>query len=70
MGLHVSGSLALNADIQSHFSVLSQYVRAGDGRLFLPQAAEVPFQPLLEEYRMIQYDLLNGGQYALGVPGW
>ena len=70
MGLRANGILALNAAVQSHFPVLSHYVRTADGRLFLPQTADLPFQQLLEDYRTIQYDLLEGKQYALEVPGW
>ena len=70
MGLSASGCLALNAEVQTRFPVLSNYVRTADGRLFLPQAADLPFQSLLEDYRLIQYDLLQGRQYALRVPGW
>ena len=70
MGLRASGCLALNAEVQSRFPVLSRYVRTADGRFFLPQATDLPFQSLLEDYRMIQYDLLQGRQYALKVQGW
>ena len=70
MGLRASGLLAFNAEVQTRFPVLSNYVRTADGRFFFPQAADLPFQSLLEDYRLIQYDLLQGRQYALGVPGW
>jgi phosphoglycerol transferase MdoB-like AlkP superfamily enzyme len=68
--LRASGSLALNAAVQSRFSVLSQYVKTADGRQFLPQEAEVPSQPILDDYGLIEYDLLKGRQYALEIPGW
>jgi phosphoglycerol transferase MdoB-like AlkP superfamily enzyme len=68
--LRTSGSLALNAGVQSQFSVLSQYVKTADGRQFLPQVDEVSSQPLLDDYGLIEYDLLKGRQYALGIPGW
>jgi hypothetical protein len=68
--LRPSGSLALNAGIQSQFSVLSQYVKTADGHQYLPQDADVPSPRLLDEYSLIEYDLLKGKQYALGIPGW
>jgi phosphoglycerol transferase MdoB-like AlkP superfamily enzyme len=70
MGLRPSGSLALTADVYAHFPVLSGYVKTFDGRLFPSRAANLPSQSLLDSYRLIQYDLLIGKQYALAFPGW
>jgi phosphoglycerol transferase MdoB-like AlkP superfamily enzyme len=70
MGLPQSGNLALNAEVHAHFSVLSQYVKTAEGRLYLPQAPDIPFRSLIEDYRLIQFDLLKGKQYALEFPGW
>jgi phosphoglycerol transferase MdoB-like AlkP superfamily enzyme len=70
MELEASGNLALNAEVGSRFSVLSQYVNTADGRFFSPQAANLPFKQLLDDYRLIQYDLLKGRQYALSISGW
>jgi phosphoglycerol transferase MdoB-like AlkP superfamily enzyme len=70
MGMHPTGSLALTADVFAHFPVLSHYVKTADGRLFSSKDPYLPFQPLLDNYRLIQYDLLNGKQYALTMPGW
>jgi len=65
LGLRPAGSLALSAEVYSHFPVLSKYVQTADGRLFAPQSPEIPFQQLLNDYRLLQYDLLLGKQYAL-----
>jgi phosphoglycerol transferase MdoB-like AlkP superfamily enzyme len=70
MGIPRSGNFTLNAEIHARFPVLSRYVQTSDGRRFLPQAPDLPFQSLLEDYRLIEYDLLKGGQYALAFPGW
>jgi phosphoglycerol transferase MdoB-like AlkP superfamily enzyme len=70
MGMHPSGSLALTADVSAHFPVLSHYVKTADGRLFSSKDPDLPFRPLLDDYRLIQYDLLQGKQYALAMPGW
>jgi hypothetical protein len=67
IGLRPTGSLALAADVYSHFPVLSKYVQTADGRLFAPQSDGMPFQQLIEDYRLIQYDLLLGKQYALEI---
>lgn len=67
IGLRPTGSLALSADVYSRFPVLSKYVKTADGRFFAPQSPEIPFQRLLDDYRLIQYDLLLGDQYALGI---
>lgn len=64
IGLRPAGSLALSADVYSHFPVLSKYVQTPDGRCFAPQSPQIPFQHLLNDYRLIQYDLLLGKQYA------
>jgi phosphoglycerol transferase MdoB-like AlkP superfamily enzyme len=70
LGLQPTGSLALNADVRSHYSVLSQYISTADGRLLLPHADDLPFKSLLEDYSTIQYDLLEGKRYSLAHPGW
>jgi phosphoglycerol transferase MdoB-like AlkP superfamily enzyme len=70
MGMHPAGSLALTADVCAHFPVLSQYVKTEDGRIFSPQDPNLPFQQLLDDYQLIEYDLLKGKQYALEMPGW
>jgi hypothetical protein len=70
LGMYPTGSLALTADVSAHFPVLSQYVKTADGRLFSSKAPDLPFQQLLDSYRLIQYDLLKGKQYAFENPGW
>jgi hypothetical protein len=65
LGLRPTGSLALSAEVYSRFPVLSNYVQTADGRVFEPQSTDLPDRQLLEDYRMIQYDLLLGKQYAL-----
>jgi hypothetical protein len=70
LGLHPLGSLALSAEVYSRFPVFSKYVQTADGRLFAPQSQNLPFPQLIEDYRLIEYDLLLGKQYASGIPGW
>jgi hypothetical protein len=70
IGLCPTGIFALDADVHLRFQVLSNFVETADGRVFYPQASGMPFQQLIEDYRLIQYDLLMGNQYALEFPGW
>jgi hypothetical protein len=69
LGLRPTGSLALSAEVYSRFPVLSNYVQTADGRVFAPQSPDLPDRKLLDDYRMIQYDLLLGKQYALQAGG-
>jgi hypothetical protein len=70
LGMHPTGSLALTADVYEHFPVLSGYVKTSDGQLFSSKSPDLPYQSILDSYRLIQYDLLKGKQYALEFPGW
>jgi glucan phosphoethanolaminetransferase (alkaline phosphatase superfamily) len=67
LGLNPAGSMALTADVYAHFPVLSKFVQTSDGRILEPQSDEIPFPQLIENYRFIQYDLLLGKQYSLGI---
>lgn len=67
IGLKPTGSLALTADVYKHFPVLSKFVQTSDGRILEPESDEMPFPQLIENYRLIQYDLLLGKQYSLGI---
>jgi len=70
MGIQPRGIFALSADIYSRFPVFSRYVQAADGQMFKPGGSDLPFRRLINDYRMVQYDLLLGEQYALGIAGW
>ncbi len=70
MSLRPSGTLALSASIYSRFPVLSKYVETADGRFFEPMADDMPHQSELDNYRLIEYDLLLGNQYAVAASGW
>ncbi len=70
MELQPRGIFSLSADVYSHFPVFSRYVQTWDGHLFDPAAPDLPLRNLVEEYRLMQYDLLIGSQYALELPGW
>jgi hypothetical protein len=70
MGLQGQGIFALSNDLHSRLPVFSRYVQSADGHLFEPESADLPFRHLINDYRMVQYDLLLGKQYALGIPGW
>ncbi len=70
LGMSPDGIFAISADLYSHFPVFSKYVRTTDGKIFAPQSPQMPYQQLVEDYRLIQYDLLLGKQYALGTTGW
>jgi phosphoglycerol transferase MdoB-like AlkP superfamily enzyme len=70
LGLRPTSSFALCADLYSHFPVFSKYVQTADGRTFEPESDDLPFQQLIEDYHLINYDLLIGKQYALETPGW
>jgi hypothetical protein len=70
MGLSPAGTLELDDVVSSRFPVLGRIVQTADGRSFDPDAPDLPLQSLMEEYRLIEYDLLLGKQYALRAPGW
>jgi len=70
MGLQSRGMMALSEDVYSRFPICSRFVQAADGRLFESNDFELPFRRLVEDYRIMQYDLLLGKQYALKIPDW
>lgn len=70
LGLRPTGSLELTADVYSKYPVLSNYIQTANGKIFEPNSAQLPDRQLLEDYRLIQYDLLLGNQYALSAFGW
>jgi hypothetical protein len=70
LGLRPEGVFAFLTDFYSRFPVFSKYVQTVDGQVFLPQSMGLPFQRMVQDYRLIQYDLLMGKQYALAIPVW
>jgi glucan phosphoethanolaminetransferase (alkaline phosphatase superfamily) len=67
LGLKPAGNMALTADVYAHFPVLSNFIQTSDGLILEPQSENMPFPQLLYNYQLIQYDLLLGKQYSLGI---
>ncbi len=72
MGAQPRGFLGVTDAVRRELPVIGRYTRSADGHILdrdsLPRDARV----LLDDYRLLEYDLLLGEQYALrdGVPGW
>jgi arylsulfatase A-like enzyme len=66
MGIVPSGFLAVTNAVRLELPVLGSYVQAADGSLWDRDSVPAQKQGLIDDYRLIQYDLLLGGQYSLG----
>ena len=63
LGLQPRGLPALLDRVAARFSVISDFVETTDGRRFRVGDARIPHRKLLRDYRLAQYDLLQGEQY-------
>lgn len=64
MGIPPEGLIALTGEVHKKFPVLSRYVETADGKQFLEKDPNIPFQDVLRDYRMLQYDLLKGENFS------
>jgi hypothetical protein len=60
-----SGLFAITDAVRRKLPVVGQYVRAADGSVWNRDSLPVPDHILLEDYALLQYDLLLGKQYSL-----
>jgi hypothetical protein len=66
MGIAPPGFLAVTDAVRRELPVLGSYVQAADGRVWDRDSVPVEKRTLIEDYRLLQYDLLLGEQYSLG----
>jgi phosphoglycerol transferase MdoB-like AlkP superfamily enzyme len=72
MGIRPAGFFAVGEDVRRNLPVISQaYIQGADGHMWDRDSLPRDKRHLLEDYRLLQYDLLLGHQYALddGAPG-
>jgi hypothetical protein len=65
MGIIPQRFFAVAASVGRELPVLASYVRAADGRAWDWEAVPADKRALIEDYRLLQYDLLLGEQFAL-----
>jgi hypothetical protein len=65
MGIEPTGVWRTNAGMASRYPVLSKFVQTSDGQRFLPADLPPADAREIEEYGLVQYDILFGRQYAL-----
>ena len=69
MEIRPAGFLAAIDTVRSMFPILSRYVREVDGPMWNRDSLPTEGHALIEEYRLLQYDLLLGHQYFLHAEG-
>jgi hypothetical protein len=65
MGIPRAGLFAGTDSIRRALPVAGVVAQATDGRVWMANDAPAGFRGPLEDYRLLQYDLLLGEQYAL-----
>ena len=65
MGIHPSGFLGVTDDVRLRIPVVGSYLQGPVGEVWGWDSLPVPERALLDDYRLLQYDLLLGKQYAL-----
>jgi Sulfatase len=68
MGIPAPGFLAVPDAVRRRAPVLAGYVRSGDGRVWHRDSLPHEVRRLIDDYRLLQYDLLLGNGYALRTP--
>jgi len=66
MNVRPTGLLAVSDEVRRRFPVLRSYVRSADGRIWTWDSVPAGGRSLLDDYRLLQYDVLLGERYALG----
>jgi len=72
MRIPPTGFLSVSDAVRRKLPVVGGYMQGADGHIWDPDSLPNEERALLEDYRLLQYDLLLGKQYALrdSVPGW
>jgi hypothetical protein len=72
MGIRPEGFLGVTDAVRRELPVVGRYVRTAGGHMWDHDSLPRNERLLLEDYRLLQYDLLDGSQYALrdSPPGW
>jgi hypothetical protein len=72
MRIPPTGFLSVSDAVRRKLPVVGSYVQGANGHIWDPASLPDEERALLEDYRVLQYDLLLGKQYALrdSVPGW
>jgi hypothetical protein len=65
MRIPPTGFLAVTAAVRRKVPVVGSYVQGANGHIWDPDSLPGEERALLEDYRLLQYDLLLGKQYAL-----
>ncbi len=65
LGIEPTGFLALNEALAARLPVLSTYVQTARGDLLKPADVPEPDRALINDFAVIQYDVLFGRQYTL-----
>jgi hypothetical protein len=65
MGVTRSGLFAVTDSVRRALPVAGVVAQDTNGGLWMPEDLAPPLRGLLEDYRLLQYDLLLGGQFAL-----
>ena len=65
MGIPPPGFLAVADEVRLRLPVLGSYLQGADGKIWNWESLPAEERALLEDYRLLQYDLLLGKQYAL-----
>ena len=64
MGIPASGFLAVTDDVRLRIPVVASYLQGPEGEIWGWDSLPARERTLLEDYRLLQYDLLLGEQYA------
>lgn len=65
MGIPASGFLAVTDDVRRRIPVVGSYLQGPAGEIWGWDSLPAPERALVDDYRLLQYDLLLGKQYAL-----
>lgn len=66
LGVPRTGLFAVTDSVRRVLPVVSAMVQGADGRLWSRATVPAAFQGMLDDYRLVQYDLLLGAQFTLG----
>jgi len=65
MGMLPPGFLSVVAEVRRRLPVLSSYAQTADGRTWRHDTLPAELRAVVDDYRLLQHDLLLGKQYAL-----
>jgi hypothetical protein len=72
MQIPLTGFLAVTDAVRLKVPVLASFARGADGNVWDRHSLPADERALIEDYRLLQYDLLFGKQYSLrdSLSGW